>query len=551
MDSFNGQDLFKQGQAMSQNAIQQLQAQEAAARAQRTQDNLERQRMEQNAQAEQRAAQQAARDAASNQYRDASMERQSARDYNTEEFKNRQSQSGIIDDYMDKYVGGYQRRLDALGKEYDQVNGRMLPTDQTRQDAFYKEAQYYNNVVAPALAKVGNITDVNAALTQVMGKKPLENAEHVKAIITPIWAELQSKGIRDPETIQRVLTEALNADVAARNPERGNEAVKARLAEIDSERQRINGLLQGSGLYNKLMSPQEYAAMRLGPMQMGQMGDPSQLSPPQTSKKQHYASGLAMIGTHKDGKPVHINPQSWGGTVTSEDGRVQIVPSVHATISDALQIERLNQGGGKALPQPVIEDDVDVPLKEPKAPAQKSPNLNQQVAEANNKQQTAQQAAAVKDLEGKFDGYFKQKASELGQVIDQFKKNPASGLSYDQVIFFLQSEAKKVADSQEARYLGITPQIAYERLTAKLPEFGVKTLPKRENNLQDLVNLGNNYRDFQGTKLSKIRGKQTNQLGEEITSNPWIRGQWVVPNNYDDIISYQQQMQAMQQGQGK
>lgn len=557
MIDYDGASLFNKGWELQQQQLQSRLKQEEAERSQRTQDNLEKQRLLQAAQSEQRSQQQIARDQASNQYRDMSLERQQQRDFVGEQARNQQLNSEIFGDYIEDYVGSYQKRLDSLGKEYDQLAQKLLPVDQAAQAKAHMEEQYYTNVVAPSLAKVGNIADLTAALNQVSAKKPFENVEHVKAIIAPAWEQLQSQGIRDPETIQRVLTKVLQDDVASRNPARNNEAIQKRMAEMDAERQRLNGLLQGSGMYNKLMSPQEYMAMRRGPMAMGQTTDPTQLSPPQANKKQHYATGMAMIGNYKDGKPVHINPQSWGGTVTSEDGRVQIVPSVHATVSDALQIERLNQTGAKILSQPVIEDDIDVPMTAPKAPPQKKANINQELATQN----TKQEQEAIKQITAKIDSDLSGVAGQFGAALAQFKENPsASELTYDQIMGALQKVAEQIASRPEAAYLNITPEVAYQKLLEKLPEFGIKPLAKREKNtkdnlqynehsLQDTINLGENFRDFELRKLRALRGAKSNQLSEEVLSNPWVRGTWAVPNSYNDLIEYQRRLQALQQGQ--
>lgn len=543
---FDADATFNTGFQMQQKALEAQLAREQADRAQKAQENLEKQRQLQAAQTDQRMQQQAARDSASNQFRDANLERQQQRDFSTEQMKNQQLNSNIFGDYIEDYVGGYQKRLDSLGQQYDQLAKSMLPRNPEMENKLYQENQYYTNVIAPALAKVGNITDLNAALSTVMGKKSPVNPEHVKAIIANTWTELQSQGIRDPETIQRALTQALQEDVARRNPAQSNEAIQKRMAEIDAERGRLNGVLQGSGIFNKLMSPQEYAAMRLGPLAMGQTTDPTQLSPPSANKRQHYASGMAMIGTFKDGKPVHINPQSWGGTVTSEDGRIQIVPSIHATVSDVLLIERLNQTGGKALAQPVIEDDVDVPLKEPKAPAQKNPNVNQNLAE-----QTSKEEQEVrKKVEMAIDANLNKAAQQFGAVITQFKQNPGSGLTYDTIMRALEKVAVQESSYPEAKYFNITPEMVYQKLIEKLPEFGIKALPTRENNKhssQDVINLGNNFRDFYDQKLRRLQGAKSNQLASDIMNNPWVRGTWAVPNNFNDLMEYQRRLQGMQQ----
>jgi len=536
--------LFEAGQAQQESAYKDYQTAETNRRLLEQQASLERQRAHQAALAEQNAMRQAARDQASNEFRDQNLERQQARDYMSQMMQGQRSYADIMSGYED-YVGSYQKRLDALGQDLDRLAKFQVPTDQNMLNKLYQEEQYYRNIIAPGLSKLGNITELDAAVNQILGKKPPVHPEQLKAIIAPTWQALQAAGIKDSDVIKTELEKALIADVQRRNPQRTNQEIQQRIQEINAERNRIYAAMRRAAPSNKMMSPQEYMAMFYGPFaMMAQGADPSSLSPPRASKKQHYATGMAMIGSFKDGRPVHIRPESFGGTVTSEDGRVQIVPSKHATISDALRIEQLNSQGAKILTQPVIEDDIDIPLSQPKAESARVPKVGEAVAG----QKDAAQRQAISQVQEELESSLDEIAKKLGGAVAEIKKNPLQVQNaYDQVLSTLHQFSVAIAQSPQWQLIpGLTPQVVFQKLSERLPQYGLKPIVGKENSLSSLRHMGDTYRDFETQYLNKLRSKPSNELAEAARNHAWMRGSWVVPQNFDDLNQYLADVDAAQ-----
>lgn len=545
MDGFA---LFNAGQKLTSGALE----------AQRQQALLEKQ-LQAQALAEARAIEQARYQAAAEARRQESAddlerhrEQNLTRQLESDQQKRLRDAAQFYKDLPGEYanhVNRFQTRYDSLGREYDSLLTKQQQLNPSLQYKIISVRDTYNDVARRLAEQVGRSKDINRALTTAYGEanksKLKVSFPEIRGILEEEWKAMVAEGVVDPAVAEERLRNILMANLQEKggyDPASLEQftLLENRLKEVDAERQRLGKILAGADGVNQLEDFATYVKSRYGPYIAALQGSvsPGELSPPATNKERHYATGLAVIGSLPNGRPVHIRPEAWGGTFTGSDGKVQVVPSVYATMADIVQIEKLNKHGKKILTEPLIEDAVDIPLKEPKAPPIQE-GMTQPVSQLKQTNATKQDEQVLAQLNELEKTIIPQAAKSIGDYVKSFKTMQNPNVSYEDFLSAISGMVQEITASMA--HLGVKPEGVYAALIEELTKTGVIGQLSPDKSTKDKLGvLTDNWRHFHKWQLGPAINKSDPRSilkQQDVVSSPWMRGSWVVPSA--DVAGYQ------------